>query len=77
MRGDTAKTIILFGYGIALALSLVVFITYVVGYNPETGNFEAYVHSVFPYEGHIEIIILSLVILISVYGYVKYIQLFP
>jgi len=65
---------ILFGYSIAIALSLAVVITYYAGYNPSTGEFKAVVHSVFPYEGHIEIVIITIALIVSLAGYVLYIK---
>ena len=65
---------ILFGYSIAIAFSLAVAITYYAGYNPSTGEFKAVVHSIFPYECHIEVVIITIALIVSLVGYVLYIK---
>ena len=58
---------------IAIAFSLAVAITYYAGYNP-SGEFKAVVHSVFPCEGHIEVAIITIALIVSLVGYVLYIK---
>jgi len=65
---------ILFGYSIAIAFSLAVAITYYAGYNPSTGEFKAVVHSIFPYECHIEVVIITIALIVSLVGYVLYMK---
>ena len=69
---ETTKLIILFGYGLSIALSFVVFITYGIGLNLKDGDFRAYVYSIFPYEGYIEGILLIAVMVLSIIGYILY-----
>ena len=71
---ETTKLIILFGYGLSIALSFVVFITYGIGLNLKDGDFRVYVYSVLPYEGYIEEILLIAVMVLSLIGYVLYID---
>ena len=53
---------------------MAVAVTYYAGYNPSTGEFKAVVHSVFPYEGHIEVVIITIALIVSLVGYVLYIK---
>ena len=64
---------ILFGYSIAIAFSLAVAITYYAGYK-STGEFKALVYSIFPCEGHIEVAIITVALIVSLVGYVLYIK---